>query len=133
MSYSTVNRVVLIGNLTRDPELRALATGDSVCSLRIACNGRRSDGEGGYVERPNFFSVSVWGAQGENASQYLRRGSRVAVDGRLEWSEWEDKDGHRREAVAVVAGSVLFLDRREASEGGEDLAGVCADGDEIAF
>lgn len=109
MSYSDTNRVVLVGRLTRDPELRALPSGQSVCGLRLACNGLRKEGDA-YEERPNFFDISVFGAQGENVDRYLRKGSRVAVDGRLEWSEWETSDQQKRQSVNVVAHSVQFLD-----------------------
>src|SRR5271156_2720117 len=103
MSYFTINRVVLVGRLTRDPELRALPSGTSVCGLRIACNSSHRDAEGELVERPNFFDVSVFGAPGESVSRYMRRGSRVAIDGRLEWREWEATEKERRQAVSVVA------------------------------
>src|SRR4029077_14771593 len=109
MSYSDTNRVILVGRLTRDPELRALASGQSVCSLRLASNGLRKEGDA-YEERPNYFDVSVFGAQGENVDRYLRKGSRVVIDGRLEWSEWETSDQQKRQAVDVVAHSVQFLD-----------------------
>jgi single-strand DNA-binding protein len=117
VSYFTINRVVLVGRLTRDPELRALPSGTSVCALRIACNSFRRDGEGGFTERPNFFDVSVYGAPAESVNNYTRRGSRVAIDGRLEWREWETADQQKRQAVSVVADTVQFLDR--ASERGE--------------
>ena len=93
MAATNINRVVLTGNLTRDPELRALPSGTSVCSLRIASNTRRKDqSTGEWVDKPNYFDVTVWGAQGENCAQYLSKGRPVAVDGRLEWREWEDKE-----------------------------------------
>ncbi|MCW3020243.1 MAG: single-strand binding protein [Solirubrobacterales bacterium] len=110
MSYFTINRVVLVGRLTRDPELRALPSGTSVCGLRIACNSSYKDADGELVERPNFFDVSAYGAAGESVSRYMRRGSRVAVDGRLEWREWETAEQERRQAVSVVADTVQFLD-----------------------
>jgi single-strand DNA-binding protein len=146
MSYADTNRVVLIGRLTRDPELRALPSGRSVCSLRLACNGLRKDGDV-YEERPNFFDVSIFGSQGENVDRYLRKGSRVALDGRLEWSEWETSDQQKRQAVNVVAHSVQFLDtpagaQRHAGDipGGDsegEPAGVGvgggADGEDIVF
>lgn len=109
MSYSDTNRVILIGRLTRDPELRALPSGQSVCSLRLASNGLRKEGDA-YEERPNFFDVSVFGAPGENVDRYLRKGSRVALDGRLEWSEWETSDQQKRQAVSIIAFAVQFLD-----------------------
>lgn len=133
MSYFSINRVVLVGRLTRDPELRALPSGTSVCSLRIACNSSRRDADGEFVERPNFFDVSVYGASGESVSHYMRRGSRVAIDGRLEWREWETAEQERRQAVSVVADTVQFLDNpgeRSGDEGsGEDQTG---DGDTAA-
>jgi len=106
----TINRVVLVGRLTRDPELRALPSGSSVCSLRIACNSSRRDSEGNFAEKPNFFDVSVYGAAADSVEQYMRKGSRVGVDGRLEWREWETSDQQRRQAVSVVADTVQFLD-----------------------
>lgn len=117
MSYSNINRVVLVGRLTRDPELRALQSGASVCSLRLACNSSRRDADGEYQERPNYFDVSVFGPQGESVERYMRKGSRVAVDGRLEWREWEGADEQRRQAVSIVAESVEFLDSPAGSNG----------------
>jgi single-strand DNA-binding protein len=110
MSYFTINRVVLVGRLTRDPELRALPSGTSVCGLRVACNSSYKDADGELVERPNYFDVSVYGAGGESVSRYMRRGSRIAVDGRLEWREWETTEQERRQAVSIVADTVQFLD-----------------------
>jgi single-strand DNA-binding protein len=110
MSYSSINRVVLVGRLTADPELRALPSGSAVCELRLACNGVRKDDDGEYVEKPNFFSVIVYGAQAESVHRYTSRGRRVGVDGRLRWREWETAEGLRRQTVEVVAGSVQFLD-----------------------
>jgi single-strand DNA-binding protein len=110
MSYFSINRVVLVGRLTRDPELRALPSGSSVCSLRVACNSGRRDADGEYQERPNFFDVNVYRASAESVSRYLRRGSQLAVDGRLEWREWETADQQKRQAVSIVADTVQFLD-----------------------
>ena len=109
MAATNINRVVLTGNLTRDPELRTTPSGTSVCGLRIACNTRRKDASGQWVDKPNYFDVTVWGAQGENCAQYLSKGRPVAVDGRLEWREWEDKEGNKRQAVDIIADSVQFL------------------------
>ena len=141
MSSFAIYRVVLVGRLTRDPELRTLPSGTSVCALRIACNGWRKDAET-YVERPNYFDVNVYGAPAENVGAYMRRGSRVAVDGRLEWREWETSDQQRRQAVSVVADTVQFLDspsaRRDAdadAENGDEgeLAAVGAEEDSLTF
>ncbi len=123
MSHFMINRVVLVGRLTRDPELRALPSGTSVCGLRIACNSIYKDGDGELVERPHYFDVSAFGAAGESVSRYMRRGSRVAIDGRLEWREWETAEHERRQAVSIVADTVQFLDRPgERSQEGADEA-----------
>jgi len=132
MSTFNVNRVVLIGRLTRDPELRSLPSGRSVCSLRIACNSSRKDADGEYQERPNYFDVSVFGAAGESVEQYTSKGSRVAVDGRLEWREWETAEQAKRQAVSVVADVVQFLDAPGERDG--ELVGAGSDsGGELSF
>jgi single-strand DNA-binding protein len=119
MAATNINRVVLTGNLTRDPELRNLPSGTAVCSLRIASNTRRKDQSGQWVDKPNYFDVTVWGAQGENCAQYLSKGRPVAIDGRLEWREWQDKEsGNNRQAIEIVADSVQFLGGRDDAGGG---------------
>ena len=129
MSYANINRVVLVGRLTREPEMRSLASGAAVCGLRIACNGVRKTDEG-YVERPNYFDVSVFGASADAVSTYTHKGSRVAIDGRLEWREWETPENERRQAVGIVADTVEFLETRGEEEHGDgfdedgDLAGI---------
>jgi single-strand DNA-binding protein len=120
MAATNINRVILTGNLTRDPELRSTNSGTAVCGMRIACNTRRKDGSGNWVDKPNYFDVTVWGAQGENCSQYLSKGRPVAIDGRLEWREFTDKDGNNRQAIEIVADSVQFLGSREGGGGGEN-------------
>ena len=114
---ANINRVVLVGNLTKDPELRHTGGGTPVCSLRIAVNGRKRDESGNWADKPNYFSVSVFGNQAESCAQYLSKGRPVAIDGRLDWREWE-KDGVKREAVEIVADSVQFLGSRGDGDGG---------------
>jgi single-strand DNA-binding protein len=119
VAATNINRVVLTGNLTRDPELRSTGSGMSVCSLRIASNTRRKDqSTGEWVDKPNYFDVTVWGAQGENCARFLSKGRPVAVDGRLEWREWQDQNGNNRQAVDIVADSVQFLGGRDDAGGG---------------
>ncbi len=116
---ANINRVVLVGNLTRDPEMKHLPSGTALCSLRIAVNTRRKDESGQWTDKPNYFDVSVWGAQGESCAQYLSKGRPVAIDGRLEWREWEATDGSgKRQAVEIVADNVQFLGSRGDGEGG---------------
>jgi single-strand DNA-binding protein len=131
MSYTSINRVVLVGRLTRDPELHGLPSGQSVCDLRIVCNGARRDPEGEYRERPNYFDVAAFGGLAENVARYMRRGSLVAIDGRLEWREWENAEQQRRQAVRVVADNVQFLDKRSDGDGdgGEADGSLGAEGD----
>jgi single-strand DNA-binding protein len=120
MAATNINRVVLTGNLTSDPELRSLpGSGTSVCKLRVACNTRRKGASGDWEDKPNYFDVTVWGAQGENCARYLSKGRPVAVDGRLEWREWQDKDGNKRQSIDIIADSVQFLGGRDDAGGGQ--------------
>ena len=117
MAATNINRVVITGNLTRDPELRSTPGGTPVCSLRVAVNSRRKESESGqWVDKPNYFDVTVWGAQGENCAQYLGKGRPVAVDGRLNWREWQAQDGSKRQSVDIIADSVQFLGSRDGAQ-----------------
>lgn len=119
MASANINRVILTGRLTRDPELRSFPSGMSVCSLRLAFNTRKKDqATGEWGEKSNFIDVSIWGRQGELASQYLTKGRAVALDGRLEWREFQDQQGNNRQAIEVVADNVEFLGGREDGQGG---------------
>ncbi|HWM63221.1 MAG TPA: single-stranded DNA-binding protein [Solirubrobacterales bacterium] len=118
MAASNINVVVITGNLTRDPELRSTPGGTSVCKLRVAVNSRRKDQSGNWVDKPNYFDVTVWGAQGENCANYLEKGRPMAVEGRLDWREWEDKEGGKRQSVEIIANSVQFLGSRDGGGNG---------------
>ena len=152
MAASNINVVVITGNLTKDPELRSTGGGTSVCELRVAVNSSRKNGQTGqWEDKANYFDVVVWGAQGENCANYLSNGRPVAVEGRLDWSEWEAKDGSgKRQKVQIVAKSVQFLGSRDGGGGGNgsftpssdvpadssDFAGAAAGGggdDDIPF
>ncbi len=127
MAASNLNVVVITGNLTRDPELRALPSGTSVCDLRVAVNTRRKNGATGeWEDKPNFFDVKVWGAQGDNCARFLSKGRPVGVQGRLEWREWETQDGQKRQAIDIIADSVQFLGGREDSGNGTFTASTAA-------
>jgi len=103
---ANINRVVLVGNLTKDPELRHTPSGTAVCKLRLAVNTRQKDPQGNWGDKPNYFDVTVWGNQGESCAQYLSKGRPVGVDGRLDWREWDAQDGTKRQAVEIIADSV---------------------------
>jgi single-strand DNA-binding protein len=116
---ANINRVVLVGNLTRDPELRSTPSGTSVCKLRIAVNTRQKDNATGqWGDKPNYFDVTVWGNQAESCAQFLSKGRPVGVDGRLDWREWDAQDGTKRQAVEIIADTVQFLGSRGDGEGG---------------
>jgi single-strand DNA-binding protein len=115
---ANINRVVLVGNLTKDPELRHTPSGTAVCKLRLAVNTRQKDqATGEWGDKPNYFDVTVWGNQGESCAQYLSKGRPVGIDGRLDWREWESQDGTKRQAVEIIAESVQFLGSRGDGEG----------------
>src|SRR4051795_11080907 len=125
VAASNINVVVITGNLTKDPELRHTGGGTAVCELRVAVNSRRKNGQTGeWEDKPNFFDVTVWGAQGENCANYLSKGRPVAIEGRLDWREWEAKEGGgKRQAVQIIANTVQFLGSRDGSGGGGEGEG----------
>jgi single-strand DNA-binding protein len=107
-----INRVTIVGRLTRDPELAHLPSGTAVLKLGVAVNGRQKDEGGNWIDKPNFFDVKVFGNQADALNNHLSKGRRVGVDGRLDWSSWEAQDGTKRSKVEIVAQSVQFLDSR---------------------
>jgi single-strand DNA-binding protein len=110
-----INRVIVTGNLTKDPEKRG---NSEAVNLRIAVNGRRRNAEGQWEDAPNYFSVTVWGQQGENCMRYLSKGRPVAIDGRLQWREWTTQEGQKRESVDIIADTVQFLGGRDDASNG---------------
>lgn len=107
MAAANINTVVITGNLTRDPEVRHIGSGTAVVDLGVACNSREKQGDE-WVDRADFFDVTVWGKQAEICGEYLAKGSPVAVQGRLRLDQWE-KDGDKRSKVKIVASSIQFL------------------------
>lgn len=123
---TNMNRAVVTGGLTRDPDLRQTPAG-TVASLRIAYSTRRRI-ESEWQDKPNYVDVDVWGPQAESVATYLSKGRQVAVDGRLEWSEYEARDGSKRQTLRIVADSVQFLDGQTVAA--KDIA-VVASGDAV--
>jgi single-strand DNA-binding protein len=111
-----INSVVLVGNLTKDPELRHTPSGTAVTTLRVAVNDRVKRGEE-WTDAAYYFDVTVWGRTAENCAQYLSKGRPVGVQGKLTWREWDAQDGTKRQAVEVVADNIQFLGGRDG--GGE--------------
>ena len=113
-----MNKLFIIGNLTRDPEMRSTSTGDSVCSFTVAVNRRRaSNAEAGQPEA-DFFRVSAWRQLGENCNRYLAKGRKVAVVGAVQVSTYTAQDGTTRASLEVTADDVEFLSPRGEGEGG---------------
>ena len=118
MAGFSINTVVVSGNLTRDPELRSLPNGTTVCELGIAVNERNKNPQTNeWEDRPNFFDVTVWGGMGDWAARSLHKGAGLTVEGRLRYEAWE-KDGQKRSKVKIVANSIVPRDDRAAGGGG---------------
>jgi single-strand DNA-binding protein len=115
---ASLNKVMIIGNLGQDPELRHTAGGQAVCSLRLATNEVWTDKAGERQERTEWHSVVVWGRQGENCAQYLEKGRSCFVEGRLQTRKWQDKEGKDRYMTEIVADRVQFLSGGPGGAGG---------------
>lgn len=111
------NKIILVGNLGRDPELRYTTQGTPVCHFSIATNDRRRDRAGEMQDQTTWFRVSLWGRQAELASQYLTKGRQVYIEGRLRVDEWSDRDGKQRYTLEVQGTDMQFIGTR-----GEEMA-----------
>jgi single-strand DNA-binding protein len=117
MAY--LNKVFLIGNLTRDPELRTTPKGTAICQFGIAVNRQFKDDSGATRDETTFVDIEAWGKQGELVAKYLNRGSLAMVEGRLKLDQWEDKQsGQKRSKLKVVLDNVQFLNSRGSGGGG---------------
>jgi single-strand DNA-binding protein len=103
------SKVIIVGNVTRDPELRSTPSGTQVCSFSVAVNRSYKDNSGSQVENVSFFDCSAWGKQGETIAQYVKKGSGILVSGRLEQRSWEDKEGQKRSRVEIVVEDFNFI------------------------
>jgi single-strand DNA-binding protein len=111
----SINRVVISGNLTRDPELRATSAGMPILALGVAVNDRRKNqSTGEWEDYPNFIDCTMFGTRAESVSHYLSKGSKVAIEGKLRWSQWE-RDGQKRSKVEVIIDEIEFLSARDSS------------------
>ena len=121
----SLNQVFLMGNLTRDPELRQIPSGQSVCSFSLALNRSYKNASGEWLEATDYIDVVAWGPLGERVAQYLTKGRRCLVQGRLQSRSWE-QDGQKRSKVEVNANDVTFLDSR-GSNGGDNGSGIASE------
>ena len=121
---SDLNRVLLVGRLTRDPELRSTPTGSVVCRFSIASNRSYSNKEGERKEEVGYFDCSAWGKLGEIISKYVVKGRRIGLDGYLRWSQWENQEGKKQSKIEITVDNFQFLDSRGAAMEGEDFAGA---------
>jgi len=111
------NRIVLVGNLTRDPEYKQLSSGQAVCRLGLAVNRQYKNRQtGDFVQEVCFIDIDVWGAQAESCRQYLQKGRQVLIEGRLKLDQWEDQSGQTRSKHSVVADRVVFLSTSATDE-----------------
>lgn len=124
---ASVNKVIILGNLGRDPELRHTANSKAVATLRVATNEVWNDASGERQERTEWHTVVVWGRQAENCAQYLSKGRSVYVEGRLQTRKWQDKEGHDRYTTEIVADRVQFVGGSGAgASAGPEMAGEIA-------
>ncbi len=115
---ASYNRVILIGNLTRDPELRYIASGTPVTEIGLAVNDRRKNANGEWVDETQFIEVTLWSRQAEVAGEYLSKGSPVLIEGRLKYDTWESREGEKRSKLRVVGERMQMLGTRGGGGGG---------------
>lgn len=110
----SINRVTITGNLTRDPEVRRTSGGLPVLGFGVAVNDRRKDpSTGEWEDFPNFVDCTLFGTRAEHIAPFLKKGSKVAIEGKLRWSQWESKDGGKRSKLEVVVDELEFMSRKE--------------------
>jgi len=121
---ASLNRVILVGNLTRDPELRYIqSTGTAVSNIGLAVNDRRKNANGEWVEETTFVDVTLWARTAEVASEYLTKGSSVLIEGRLKLDTWEGKDGQKQSKLKVIGERMQMLGTRGPGQGGGPAGG----------
>ena len=120
----SINRVVITGNLTRDPELTATPSGMAVLSLGVAVNDRRKNSSTGeWEDFANFIDCTMFGTRAESVSRFLSKGSKVGIEGKLRWHQWETKDGQKRSKIEVIVDDIEFLSPRSSGGGSDYSAG----------
>ena len=126
-----INRVIISGNLTRDPELRNTQSGMAVLSFGVAVNDRRKNpSTGEWEDYPNFVDCTMFGARADSLANYLAKGTKVSIDGKLRWRQWE-KDGQKRSKLEVVVYEIEFMSRRESGETPPETAPAPSPAEEV--
>ena len=116
----SINRVVISGNLTRDPDLRSTASGMPVLGFGVAVNDRRKNQQTGeWEDYPNFIDCTMFGARAQSVSRFLSKGSKVAIEGKLRWSQWE-RDGQKRSKIEVIVDEIEFMSQRQQGQLGSE-------------
>lgn len=129
----SINRVTISGNLTRDPEVRTTQSGMPVMSLGIAVNDRRKNPQTGeWEDYPNFIDCTMFGTRAQSVSRFLSKGTKVAIDGKLRWSQWE-KDGQKRSKLEVIVDDLEFMSRGDSSQSSGGYGGGSAGNDISAY
>jgi single-strand DNA-binding protein len=114
----SINRVTISGNLTRDPELRSTASGMSVLKMGVAVNDRRKNQQSGeWEDYANFVDCTMFGTRAEAISKYLSKGQKVAIEGKLRWSSWENQQGEKRSKLEVIIDEIEFMSSRDSGSG----------------
>ena len=126
------SKVIIVGNITRDPELRSTASGTQVCGFSVAVNRNYRDSSGEQKENVSFFDCSAWGKSGELIAQYAKKGSGILVSGRLEQRSWEDKEGQKRSRVEIVVEDFNFVGGGNGGEGGSSSSKSAAASSAVA-
>lgn len=121
-----INKVILVGNLGKDPEVRYAQSGMAICKLRLAVTERVKDGAEGWKDATEWFTVTLFGKTAENAGQYLQKGRQVYVEGRLKTDKYKDKEGVERTSIEVIANTLQYLGGQGAGGGGARRDGVAA-------
>ena len=129
---ASYNRVVLLGNLTRDPELRYIPSGTAVADIGLAVNDRRKNAQGEWVEEPTFVEITLWGRTAEVASEYLSKGSPVLIEGRLKFEQWETQDGQKRSKLKVIGERMQMLGAPGGGGGGDRRQSAPQDNNEYS-
>ena len=126
------SKVIIVGNITRDPELRSTPSGTQVCGFSVAVNRNYRDGSGEQKENVSFFDCSAWGKSGEIIAQYAKKGSGILVSGRLEQRSWEDKEGQKRSRVEIVVEDFNFIGGNDGSASGSSKGASGAAASDVA-